>query len=69
MKRTPDPKTIAAARRAQAKLEKAAAQYEAATEARRQAFRAALDSGASLRGLAAELGLSPAAIQKVVTPR
>ncbi len=68
-KTKPDPKAIAAARRAQKALDKAAARYEAAQQQRREMFRAALDSGATLRGLAAELNLSPAAVQKVVRER
>ena len=65
----PNPKTITAAKRAHAKLERAKTAYDAAVLERREAFRAALADGATYRGLASELGLSVAMIQKIVKER
>lgn len=61
-----DDPTLAAACRAQESLEEASNLYTIAQVTRRRAFCAALNAGATFRSLAAEVGLSPAAIQKVV---
>ena len=65
----PNPKTITAAKRAHARFKRAEGTYETALLERREAFRAALADGATFRGLASELGLSVAMIQKIVKER
>lgn len=62
-------KAITDAKRAHAKFKRAESTYEAALLERREAFRAALADGATFRGLASEMGLSVAMIQKVVKDR
>jgi ribosomal protein L15 len=64
-RQTPPPELIAAARLAQHQMEYAAAEYERATKHRRAVFLKVLASGATQRSLAEEVGLSPAAIEKV----
>ena len=64
-RRAPDPEAIRRAIEAHEHFKQAAAEYEVAIAQGRDAFAAALDAGCTLRGLAAEVGLSAAMIQRL----